>query len=132
MPSVEDKVKSLALEIGFDRVGITDAEPFVRDEAAAVERVRSGLMDGLPWYTEERVRRMNRPRVLLEGARSVVSLALSYDTGEPSEDAPSPRGKVARYAWGRDYHSLIKSRTTAVRARAARRRRRPCPRSLLR
>ena len=111
MPIVEDKVKALALEIGFDRVGITSAEPFVRDEAAAVERVRSGLMDGLPWYTEERVRRMNRPRLLLEGARSVVSLALSYDTGEPSEDAPGPRGKVARYAWGRDYHSLIKSRT---------------------
>ena len=111
MPSVEDKIKSLALEIGFDRVGITDAEPFVRDEAAAVERVRSGLMDGLPWYTEERVRRMNRPRALLEGARSVVSLALSYNTGEPSDDAPGPRGKVARYAWGRDYHSLIKSRT---------------------
>ena len=111
MPSVEDRVKALALEIGFDRVGITGAEPFVRDEAAAVERVRSGLMDGLPWYTEERVRRMNRPRLLLEGARSVVSLALSYNTGEPSDEAASPRGKVARYAWGRDYHSLIKSRT---------------------
>ena len=111
LTSVEDRVKSLALEIGFDRVGITGAEPFVRDEAAAVERVRSGLMDGLPWYTEERVRRMNRPTTLLEGARSVVSLALSYNTGEPSDDGTTPRGKVARYAWGRDYHSLIKSRT---------------------
>ena len=109
--SVEDRVKGLALGIGFDRVGITGVEAFARDEVAAVERVRSGLMDGLPWYTEERVRRMNRPRTLLDGARSVVSLALSYNTGEPSDDAPSPRGKVARYAWGRDYHSLIKSRT---------------------
>ena len=109
--TLEQDIKALALEIGFDRVGITGAEPFVRDEAAAVERVRSGLMDGLPWYTEERVRRMNRPTALLEGARSVVSLALSYDTGKPSDEAPSPRGKVARYAWGRDYHSLIKSRT---------------------
>ena len=111
MPTLEQDIKALAREIGFDRVGITGADPFVRDEAAAVERVRSGLMDGLPWYTEERVRRMNRPRLLLEGARSVVSLALSYNTGEPSDDAPDPRGKVARYAWGRDYHSLIKSRT---------------------
>ena len=104
-------MKGLALGIGFDRVGITGVEAFVRDEAATVERVRSGLMDGLPWYTVERVRRMNRPGSLLDGARSVVSLALSYNTGEPSDDAPSPRGKVARYAWGRDYHSLIKSRT---------------------
>ena len=111
MASVEDRVKGLALGIGFDRVGITGVEAFVRDEAATVERVRAGLMDGLPWYTEERVRRMNRPGSLLDGARSVVSLALSYNTGEPSDEAAWPRGKVARYAWGRDYHSLIKSRT---------------------
>ena len=108
--TIEHTVKSLALEIGFDRVGITDAGPFVRDEAVAVERVRAGLMDGLPWYTEERVRRMNRPRLLLEGARSVISLALSYNTGDPPDDAAGLRGKIARYAWGRDYHSLIKAR----------------------
>ena len=36
MPALEDRVKALALEIGFDRVGITGAEPFVRDEAAAI------------------------------------------------------------------------------------------------
>ncbi len=108
--TIEHTVKSLALEIGFDRVGITDAGPFVRDEAVAVERVRAGLMDGLPWYTEERVRRMNRPRLLLEGARSVISLALSYNTGDPPDDVAGLRGKIARYAWGRDYHSLIKAR----------------------
>ena len=108
--TIEHTVKSLALEIGFDRVGITDAGPFVRDEAVAIERVRDGLMDGLPWYTEERVRRMNRPRLLLEGARSVISLALSYNTGDPPDDAAGLRGKIARYAWGRDYHSLIKAR----------------------
>ena len=38
--TLEQDIKSLALELGFDRVGITDAEPFARDEAAAVERVR--------------------------------------------------------------------------------------------
>ena len=108
--TLESVVKSLALDIGFDRVGIANAAPFIRDEAASIERVRAGLMDGLPWYTEERVRRMNRPELLLEGARSIVSLALSYDTGEPAGQGPEPRGKVAKYAWGRDYHSLIKSR----------------------
>ena len=110
LPTPEHKVKSLARDIGFDRVGIASVEPFVRDEAATVGRVRAGLMDGLPWYTEERVRRMNRPGLLIEGARSIVSLALSYDTGEPSDDSDSLRGKIARYAWGRDYHSLIKAK----------------------
>ena len=108
--SRERKIKALALSIGFDRVGIADAAPFVRDEAAAVERVRDGLMDGLAWYTEERVRRMNRPKTLLDGARSIISLAMSYKTTEPPNISGALRGRVARYAWGRDYHSLIKAR----------------------
>ena len=57
----EDIVRAYASEVGFDLVGITSAEPFLRDEQAALERVRSGMMDGLHWYTEERVRRTNRP-----------------------------------------------------------------------
>ena len=108
--TLEQDIKSFALELGFDRVGITDAEPFARDEAAAVERVRDGLMDGLPWYTEERVRRMNRPKLMLDGARSVISLAMSYKTDDPPTGEANLRGKVARYAWGRDYHSLMKAR----------------------
>ena len=108
--SRERKIKDLALSIGFDRVGITDAAPFVRDEKAAAARVRDGLMDGLAWYTEERVRRMNRPKTLLDGARSIISLAMSYKTTEPPSMSDVPRGRVARYAWGRDYHSLIKAR----------------------
>ena len=110
---LENKVKSLALSLGFDRVGITDAAPFDRDELAATQRVRDGLMDGLLWYTEERVHRMNRPELLLEDARSVISMAANYNTGPPpgeSDNPESPRGRVARYAWGRDYHNVIKGR----------------------
>ena len=112
MPSLETKIKKLGLSVGFDLVGITTAEPFLRDEQAAIERVRDGLMDGLPWYTEERVHKANRPAELLAGARSVVSLAVSYNTGRANADSELP-GKVARYAWGEDYHRVIKSRLKA-------------------
>ena len=110
MGALERDIKRYARELGFDRVGIGSAAPFVRDESAAVERVRAGLMDGLPWYTEERVKRANRPEVLLPGARSIVSLAMSYMTGEPRVDGDGPRGRVARYAWGADYHDVMKAR----------------------
>ena len=91
-------------------MGITHAAPFQRDEEAAAQRVRDGLMDGLPWYTEERVQRMNRPELLLQGARSIISMAANYNTGPPQQDSDRPKGKVARYAWGRDYHNVIKAR----------------------
>ncbi|MCI0823010.1 MAG: tRNA epoxyqueuosine(34) reductase QueG, partial [Chloroflexi bacterium] len=110
MSTREDIVREYGAELGFDLVGITTAEPFLRDERAAIERVRAGMMDGLHWYTEERVRRANRPKVLLEGAQSVISLAISYNTGPPADDGNEPRGKIGRYAWGDDYHDVIKKR----------------------
>lgn len=110
MTSRENIVRGYATGLGFDLVGITTAEPFLRDEQAALERVQAGLMDGLGWYTEERVRRANRPEVLLEGAQSVISLAISYNSGPPDADGSGPKGKIARYAWGDDYHDVIKKR----------------------
>ena len=107
---IENEVRKLGLESGFDIVRFTTADAFTRDEAAALKRIRDGHMDGFSWYTEERVRRANRPQELLEGARSVISLALSYNTGEPHPSNGQPRGKIARYAWGDDYHDVIKKR----------------------
>ena len=90
MESLEETVKAYGRELGFDIVGITTAEPFLRDEAAATERIRQGLMDGLPWYTEERVHKATHPELLLSGARSIVSLAASYHAGEPEGSGPGP------------------------------------------
>lgn len=104
------KVKVLAKSLGFDIAGITSADGFERDEAAALDRVRRGLMDGLAWYTEERVRKANRPRELLDGAKSVVSLAMSYNYGDAEPQGRGPHGKIARYAWGDDYHDVMKRR----------------------
>ena len=110
MGTLESTIKEYGRSLGFDIVGITTAEPFLRDEQAAIERIRSGLMDGLPWYTEERVHRATHPEVLLPEARSVISLAMSYLTGEPDANGNGPTGRVARYAWGDDYHEVLKER----------------------
>ncbi len=110
MGKLETLIKEYGKELGFDIVGITSAEPFLRDEQAAIERIRQGLMDGLPWYTEERVHKATHPEVLLPDAKSVVSLAVSHLTGEPQATGDSPGGKIARYAWGDDYHKVIKAR----------------------
>ena len=113
MGKLEESIREYAGSLGFDLVGFTTAEPFLRDEKAAVERVRDGLMDGLPWYTEERVRRINRPRLLLSQAKSIISVAMSYLTGPSGADdagAAGPSGKIARYARGSDYHQVMKGK----------------------
>ena len=91
--ALESSIREYAEQLGFDIIGFTSAEPFPRDERAAVERIRAGLMDGLPWYTEERVRRATHPEILLPGARSVISLAMSYLSGEREPDGEGIRGR---------------------------------------
>ena len=110
MGKLEESVKQYGKELGFDIVGITTARPFVRDEQAAIQRIRQGFMDGLPWYTEERVHRATHPEALLPEARSVISLAMSYFNGDPEPDEEVLAGKVGRYAWGDDYHRVLKAR----------------------
>jgi epoxyqueuosine reductase len=90
-----------------------------------LERIDAGLMAGLPWFTPERARLSCRPEDLLPGARAIVVLAASYLTPAPAApNGDAPRGRVARYAWGQDYHAVLKRRAhelaTAIGARLGR------------
>ena len=119
MDYLKRQVKEYARELGFDLVGIASADAFSDHEAIALERVRAGLMDGLPWYTEARVRRGCNPQELLPGARSIITLGISYYSpgdGPEEKDGESNAlvGKVARYSWGDDYHKVIKQRMKAL------------------
>jgi epoxyqueuosine reductase len=108
--SLTEDVKTAAYEIGFDRAGISDAEPLREAEAAMRRRIADGHMAGMAWFTPERVRLATRPQELLPGARSIIALAASYlgQRPPPPPEPGNPRGKVARYAWGRDYHDVLK------------------------
>ncbi|PKB78275.1 MAG: tRNA epoxyqueuosine(34) reductase QueG [SAR202 cluster bacterium Io17-Chloro-G9] len=104
-------VKQCALDSGFDLVRITSAQEFSFDRQAALTRLGDGLMDGLPWYTEGRIRRGSDPQQLLPGARSIISLGLSYFSAtEKRPNDTGQTGKVARYALGKDYHRVMKAR----------------------
>ena len=101
--------KEYALELGFDLVRVTSAQEFAQDRKVTLERLRAGLMDGLPWFTEGRVQRGNDPAVLLPEARSVICLGLNYyQQSKDTLNEERPAGRVAVYAWGRDYHKVMK------------------------
>jgi epoxyqueuosine reductase len=103
-PSLSERVQGLALAVGFDLAGVAPAEPtretrFLREWLA---RGYAGEMGYLARRLEERV----DPRLVLEGARSVLMVALVYDPG--SRPAPEPGSlQVARYAGGDDYHDVM-------------------------
>ena len=111
--TLTEEVKQRARELGFRPVGIAPAYPFTETRAAARARLKAGHLDGMAWYTEARVERGTRPAWLLTKARSIVSLALPYYVGEFPADSSSPgepHGIVSRYAWGRDYHNVLRKK----------------------
>jgi epoxyqueuosine reductase len=104
-------IKEYAYSLGFDIARITSAEEFLEAERVIKERIAQGLMDGLPWFTAERTEVSCHPDVLLPGARSIIALAMFYLTEQPGEEEDgAPRGCISRYAWGDDYHEIIKPR----------------------
>jgi epoxyqueuosine reductase len=109
-----ETIKEYAYTLGFDHVRVTKAEPFPVAEQMIKDRIARGLMEGLPWFTTERADVSCHPDALLPEARSIISLALCYLTQEPEYTDPResevPRGRIARYAWGDDYHDIIKPR----------------------
>lgn len=102
-------IKEYAYTLGFDMARITSADAFPAAEQIIKERIARGLMDGLPWFTSERADVSCHPDALLPEARSIISLAMFYLTEQPTEpENDTPHGRISRYAWGDDYHDIIK------------------------
>lgn len=107
---LKQRVKELAQEAGFDRVAIASAEPLLHAEQRINESLAAGHLDGLPWFTAARAHQATHPDALLPGARSILILSVSYLAHiVPPEPQPGrPRGRIARYAWGADYHDVLR------------------------
>ncbi len=110
MNDLKNNIKMIGKKLGFDEVGIAGIDKFKTDHLSAKHRVRDGLMAGLSWYTEDRAALANTPEELLPGCKSIISVAISYYKEVEKYDDGKLRGKVARYAWGLDYHQVIKKR----------------------
>ena len=105
--NLEAAIKDQAHALGFDLVGITTAEPFPEADAAYQRWIDAGAHAGMDYMAEHR-ERVGGPRRVRASARSIVAVAMNYYAGEPAPaQDDEPRGRIARYAWGDDYHLVM-------------------------
>ncbi len=102
-------VKQKAHELGFFYCGISNAT-FLEQEAPRLERWLKSNMHGTMNYMENYFDKRLDPRLLVEGAKTVVSLALNYFPEKDLSCSNSP--KISKYAYGEDYHFVIKDKLT--------------------
>jgi epoxyqueuosine reductase len=104
------RVKALAAAAGFDLCGIARAERHPK-LARLSEWIAQGYAGEMTYLEESLTERLD-PAVALPTARSVISVAVVYNTDHPYShtNAASDRVAVARYAWGADYHDVLRRR----------------------
>jgi epoxyqueuosine reductase len=101
-------LKQRAAELGFQLCGICPA--VAPPGATKLDEWFAAGFAGQMHYLADRREAYDHPRHVLDGARSVVMLAMHYRTEEPAHVAPG-EGRVSRYAWGTaDYHDVIRDR----------------------
>ncbi|HLT41901.1 MAG TPA: tRNA epoxyqueuosine(34) reductase QueG [Sphingobacteriaceae bacterium] len=100
-------IKKEAERLGFLSCGISKAE-FLEEEAPRLEGWLKNNYQGELYYMENNFDKRLDPRLLVDDAKSVISLSYNYFTEEKQQDPLAP--KLSKYAYGTDYHFVIKDK----------------------
>ncbi len=101
-------IKQKALEIGFHKVGIAKAEELKTEGEHLKQWLEMGYQGEMKWLEREPEKRSD-PKILFPEAESIVVLAINYYTPHEHEEDDA-KGKISRYAWGDDYHDVVKEK----------------------
>jgi len=112
MASLSDEIRNKAIELGIQAVGIVPAEALEDESVRLSEWIGRGFHGEMKWMEREPEKRAD-PRLLFPDARSVIVSAINYYTPYAHENG-SDRGKVSRYAWGDDYHDIVREKLSAL------------------
>ncbi len=105
-----EQIKAEAKRLGFLSCGISKAE-FLEEEAPRLETWLNQNMHGEMRYMENHFDKRLDPTLLVEGSKSVISLLLNY---YPSQEQTADSYKLSKYAYGTDYHFVIKDKLKSL------------------
>lgn len=110
--SLSNEIKAKALQLGFDACGIAKAE-LLADDARTLQTWLNKGYHGNMSYLENHFDKRTNPQLLVHGAQSVIVVLLNYFPAQTqSESAP----QIAKYAYGKDYHFIIKDKLKQLQA----------------
>lgn len=104
-------IKEEAKRLGFLFCGIAEAG-FLEEEAPRLESWLKSNMNGKLAYMENHFDKRLDPRLLVDDAKSVISLGYNYFTEQKQEDPEAP--KISKYAYGTDYHFVLKEKLNTL------------------
>ena len=106
MSNIAQQIKEEAYRLGFEHVGFSKAD-FLEEEAPRLEQWLTNNYHGKMAYMENWFDKRLDPRLLVDDAKTVISLLLNY---YPPQQQNSEAPQISKYAYGRDYHFVIKEK----------------------
>lgn len=106
-----EMVKAEAKRLGFSFCGIAKAQ-FLENEAPKLEKWLKDGKNGKMEYMQNHFDKRLDPRLLVDDAKSVISVSLNYYTTQKQEDETAP--KISKYAYGTDYHFVLKDKLKSL------------------
>jgi len=100
-------IKKQALELGFDACGFAKAGPISESAMANYGLWLKGKNHAGMQYMEKNQEKRYNPRLLVEGCRSLIVVAINYN---PIEKQGLKRPQIAKFAYGKDYHEIIRTK----------------------
>jgi epoxyqueuosine reductase len=107
-----EQIKHQARALGFDKIGIVAATALTEEGARLNEWLARGFHGQMNYLARDPQQRAD-PRLFLPSAKSVVCVALNYFRPEKHSDDPAT-AKISRYAWGDDYHDVLRDKLKAL------------------
>ncbi len=106
---IKDDLRRYAESLGFDRMGVTSADP-LPDQAERLQTWLSQGFEGDMAYMRRAPESRANPRAYVPEAKSVLVMASRYGKDAPVCSPSHSKAKIARYAQGADYHTVLRKR----------------------
>lgn len=106
IPVLKQLITEYASSIGIDLIGFTHGQPFSELKELLTTRAEKGLQSP---FEEKDIAMRTNPRIIFPSTRSIISVAVSYNTETEKNYDFNGRGIISRHAWGQDYHQVLLS-----------------------
>ncbi|WP_332634188.1 tRNA epoxyqueuosine(34) reductase QueG [Halalkalibacter flavus] len=114
LAQLKDELIAYSKTIGVDKIGFASADPFLQLKDRLLIQQQLGYQSG---FEEPDIEKRVQPEKLVEGARTIISIALAYPSkmkDPPKSTREDRRGVFCRASWGKDYHDVLRERLKKI------------------
>ncbi len=111
MGNIKQEIIDFSIELEIDKIGFAKVDSLEFESEISLQSFKKGYFANKD-YLIKNIKEKSNPKLLLENAKSVIAIAVNYNTSFLHSD--NQTGKISRHAWGDDYHQIVKNKSNEI------------------